>query len=195
MADRLPLNLIGGCIEHENIPGPEGYCRVRIRGQTFQAHRLAYEAAYGDIPDGLVIDHLCRNRRCINPQHLEAVTIGENALRGVGSPAQNARKTHCKRGHEFTQENTIRLPHDRRECRACRREYQINNRVRLSARMREYVRTNRERILAQGAARRAANREVFRAKKRAWVAANIEHVRAYKRAAYARAKCQQTASL
>ena len=68
------------------------------RGLTM-AHRVIYESVYGPIPNGLVLDHLCTNRLCVRPDHLEPVTNAENILRGVGPPAHNARKTHCKRGH------------------------------------------------------------------------------------------------
>jgi hypothetical protein len=83
------------------------------------AHRYAYELLVGPIPDGLHIDHLCRVHRCVNPDHLEAVTNRENVLRGEGPTAINAAKTHCIHGHEFTPENTItnRLGH--RWCRTC----------------------------------------------------------------------------
>lgn len=83
------------------------------------AHRVAYEWSIGPIPEGMVIDHLCRNRQCVNPSHLEVVTNVENVMRGYSIWAINARKTHCKRGHEFTPENTIER-NGTRACRTCR---------------------------------------------------------------------------
>lgn len=80
------------------------------------AHVLFYEMRYGAVPNGLFIDHLCRNTSCVNPKHLEAVTCGENVLRGVGPTAMNARKTHCKRGHEF---DYIRTNPPGRGCHQC----------------------------------------------------------------------------
>lgn len=70
------------------------------------AHRFCYELLVGPVPDGLVLDHLCRVRHCVNPDHLEPVTHRENVSRGVGPTAINSQKTHCKRGHPFTKENT-----------------------------------------------------------------------------------------
>ena len=99
-----------------------GYGRIRVGGgEKMLAHRLAYEWFVGPIPEGLVLDHLCRNPRCCNPQHLEAVDHRENCLRGTSPWAQNARKTHCANGHEFTPENT-RISRGARDCRACKRE-------------------------------------------------------------------------
>lgn len=80
------------------------------------AHRVAYEIAKGPIPDGLCVDHLCRNHGCINPFHLEAVTWGENVLRGIGHGARAARQTLCKRGHEFRPNRSKR---GYRVCRTC----------------------------------------------------------------------------
>lgn len=87
-----------------------------------KAHRIAYQLVKGEIPDGLQIDHLCRNRLCCNPNHLEAVTSRENTLRGFGSSAVNARKTHCINGHPFDEANTYVQRQNHRDCRACKIE-------------------------------------------------------------------------
>ena len=98
-----------------------GYGTVGI-GQSFiLAHRLSYQHYKGDIPDDLCVDHLCRTRSCVNPDHLELVTNVENVMRGNSQHAINARKTHCKHGHEFTQENTGIDKRDRRYCKLCAR--------------------------------------------------------------------------
>ena len=82
------------------------------------AHRIVYELLVGAIPKGKVIDHLCRNRACVNPVHMEIVSHRENILRGVGVAAFNAVKTACKHGHPFTDENTF-YDRGKRQCRAC----------------------------------------------------------------------------
>jgi len=99
-----------------------GYGKFRIgNGQRVLPHRYAYEQAHGPIPAGLVIDHLCRTRNCVEPAHLEAVTSRANILRGVGQAAQNARKTHCLRGHPFEGDNLYTTPKGKRFCIICRK--------------------------------------------------------------------------
>lgn len=73
-----------------------------IKGRGIGAHRYAYQITVGPIPNGLQLDHLCRNRLCVNPAHLEPVTARENTLRGNTMPALNAAKTHCPNGHEYS---------------------------------------------------------------------------------------------
>lgn len=104
-----------------------GYGKIwcRDRKKKVYAHRFAYEVIRGPIPDGLVLDHLCRNPKCCNPEHLEAVTFAENLRRGEGGLRRQqlmAARTHCIHGHELTEENTYRH-RGARHCRACRRAH------------------------------------------------------------------------
>ena len=117
--DRLAAKYVvaeSGCWEWLANRSQKGYGRFKVAGRYEQAHRVSYELARGPIPEGLVVDHLCRNRGCVNPDHMEPVTNAENIARGTW-----ATRTHCLRGHAYTPENTIRNTYGYRACQACRR--------------------------------------------------------------------------
>jgi hypothetical protein len=98
-----------------------GYGRFDVEGgRGVKAHRWAYESAHGPIPDGLQLDHLCRVRQCVNPDHLEPVTQRENLMRGEGFSAVNAAKTHCPHGHAFAEHGAISRQGYRRCNECCR---------------------------------------------------------------------------
>lgn len=134
-ADVLPARLAsriarsGECWVWQGRPNNEGYGQVSWHGRRTHPHRLVYELLAGPVAQGLVLDHLCRVRLCVNPAHLEQVTSRENVLRGVGPSAQNAVKTHCPSGHAYTPDNT-RVRRGRRHCAACHRTNQANYRTR-----------------------------------------------------------------
>ena len=120
-----------GCWYWNGYIGAKGYGYFKAKGpQPILAHRYSYELHKGPIPDGLEVDHVCRVRHCVNPQHLELVTHAENLRRGdmfdIGSI--NRTKTHCPHGHEYTEANTY---YDKkgRQCRACRQIKQNNRGV------------------------------------------------------------------
>lgn len=123
---RVPSLRRGACWEYQGYIDPNGYGRFGYNGKSGYAHIFGYESHHGPTPVGMELDHLCRNRRCANPAHLEPVTHRENCARSPIHPFFNAdvraavlipklRKTHCKRGHELTVEN--RGKRDR--CKIC----------------------------------------------------------------------------
>lgn len=98
----------------------DGYGRFRFSSRMAVAHRVAYAALVGEVPSGLQLDHLCRERSCCNPAHLEPVTQQVNILRGDAG-AHERLKTHCPHGHEYTEENTYMSPgRVHRDCKTCR---------------------------------------------------------------------------
>jgi hypothetical protein len=123
IADGVEVDAITGCWVWQKCIAASGYGRIKVRengvSRTDYTHRVAYEHFIGPIPGGLDLDHLCRNRACCNPHHLEPVTRRENLLRGVGPSALNTVKAECDAGHPFDETNTAYLPDGRRRCRAC----------------------------------------------------------------------------
>jgi HNH endonuclease len=117
------VNEATGCWEWTASLLSTGYGQFRSGGRgskMYKAHRYAYEAYIGPIPDGLQLDHLCRNSRCVNPHHLEPVTALENTARSELTAAyKNRAKTHCPQGHEYTPENVYINPAGSRVCRTC----------------------------------------------------------------------------
>lgn len=110
-----------GCLVWQGATTSEGYPRHQVPGlKATLAHRIAYELAYGAIPDELTVDHICFTPACINAEHLRLLTLSENAKN-----QRSALRTHCVNGHEFTEENTyIRTAkrEGRRQCRQCNRD-------------------------------------------------------------------------
>ena len=119
-----------GCWLWQGRITPKGYGSYGKLG----AHRLVFEMLRGPVPAGLELDHLCRVRHCVNPDHLEPVTQRANALRGVGACAENAQVTHCPSGHAYEGQNLRVGTNGFRRCRPCtaryQREYQARKRAR-----------------------------------------------------------------
>ena len=111
----------------------DGHGEIKIGGVNNAPYRVVYEWLVGPIPNGLVLDHLCRNRVCVRPEHLEPVTNEINIMRGQSAPAINARKNQCPRGHPYNAANTIHLPNGGRRCRTCSEGYYMEHRDQIRA--------------------------------------------------------------
>lgn len=124
MTDKLPQRFWDkvefaedGCWVWIGAKISNGYGRFKWQGRMYLAHRVSYLILVGPIPEELVIDHLCRVRHCVNPDHMELVTFLENVQRG-----ERATMTHCDRGHLFDERNTHYRSGGRRRCLACERD-------------------------------------------------------------------------
>jgi hypothetical protein len=117
---------LGGCWLWTASVGSHGYGQFTPDGRGSQklAHRIAYELLVGPIVPRMTLDHLCRCRRCVNPAHLEVVSLDENKRRGFSPAAVNARKTHCKHGHLLAEGNLIHRKRSGRDCLTCQRNRQ-----------------------------------------------------------------------
>ncbi len=181
-----------GCWQWTGNVLANGYGLFSRQSHARSAHRWFYQLLVGPVPDGLVLDHLCRNRSCVNPAHLEPVTCKENVLRGIGPSARNAAKTRCSRGHEYTLATTRIKADGDRDCKVCAKALARIRDQRPEAKERHRREASRWRAanLAQARERqnkrnrqlRLENPELVSAQKHARYLADREHNLAYAKA-------------
>lgn len=117
------------CLDYTGCLDGLGYGRLTVKGVQFKAHILAVFLSGRKVPTDMVTDHLCRNTSCINPEHLEVVTLIENVMRGDSFAGKNSRKTHCAKGHPLNHVYLNSRGSGRptsRGCKICSREYTRN---------------------------------------------------------------------
>jgi hypothetical protein len=110
--------MMTNCIESKKSITSNGYSRIRVNDKNIQAHRWAWELVNGQIPDEFVIDHICRNRKCVLPEHLRMVTQQKNIMAGLHNIDN---RSHCNQGHPFVKENIMIRKSGKRECAECNR--------------------------------------------------------------------------
>lgn len=132
LAPKVNFLNLSGCWEWEGVVNTWGYGEASVRGAKRPAHRLVYELLVGPIPEGdCVVDHMCRNRLCVNPSHLQVVTRGENVALG------RLRNTHCPSGHPLEGDNVFLTRNGYRKCRECNRAHCQRQRDRRKAQTQE----------------------------------------------------------
>lgn len=156
MLEQLPrrfrdkINISGGCWVWTAAITNNGYGRVKIKGKTVVAHKAVFQLLVGPVRDGLTLDHKCRNRACVNPDHLEPVTMRVNVLRGETITGANSRKSHCHVGHPLAGDNLFIRNDGRRRCKTCEAASQrkLRSKPAFKARHAAYER-NRRAILKE----------------------------------------------
>jgi hypothetical protein len=116
---RIEVDSITGCWKWRLSLNHDGYGRANYKHRQMLAHRTSYEAFVGEVPAGQELDHLCRTRECVNPDHLEAVSHYVNIMRGKCFSSLNAKKTHCHAGHPLSGSNVYTTRNGGRVCRTC----------------------------------------------------------------------------